>query len=295
MLKTLANYGCCLLFVATGCASTSEDNLSDAATCDSAAEDCPAQSALDAAADDAQEESTANTGGTASAASDTEDTDDADSSVNCTEDRRRARIGDCDDTTNQTVLYENDFETPAAPVAATCGTVLHQGNLTELYGNGLSSQEDVSVVLLHVLEPQRSRNAAATSYALGMPGDTDNGQLALSLSGVTAPALSVSVSLSSATISDCGGPFSAAAQPTLNVTVLDTPCDDFRWDGNYNTLATASIQMQATDSATLRSGAETVTAFDISAGSSTCPTLRFAMKGDGYGVLDDLIVSTTDA
>ena len=157
MLKTLANYGCCLLFVATGCASTSEDNLSDAATCDSAAEDCPAQSALDAAADDAQEESTANTGGTASAASDTEDTDDADSSVNCTEDRRRARIGDCDDTTNQTVLYENDFETPAAPVAATCGTVLHQGNLTELYGNGLSSQEDVSVVLLHVLEPPELR------------------------------------------------------------------------------------------------------------------------------------------
>jgi len=200
-----------------------------------------------------------------------------------------------------TILYDQDFENPAAFVN-NAGDVNIFNQINTLYGNqptGFSFAQAFTVETLLVTGDQAFGTGysdpagTAGNYALGMLSGLQNDLLGLSFNIGSNDFLNVRMDISSIDLSVFGGPFvSLGAIPTFEFTLYDNPTG-----GNGLGGGTILSTLQASGTASEQSvfdWTEALLAFDATGNTNGNVTLRIDLLTGGYASMDNFRIAASD-
>lgn len=200
-----------------------------------------------------------------------------------------------------TILYEQDFENPAAFVNDGADVNINN-SVNTLYGNqpdGFTFAQANTVETLLITGDQAfgtgytDSSGIGGNYALGMLSSVQNDMLGLSFDIGSNDFLNFSLDISSIDLSGFGGPFVASGSvPTFEFTLFDNPTGD-------NGLGTGTVldSQQASGTASDRDTFDwtnLLLSFDATGNTSGNVTLRIDLLTGGYASMDNFIIAASD-
>jgi hypothetical protein len=201
-----------------------------------------------------------------------------------------------------TILYDQDFENPAAFVNDG-GDVNIFNSVNTLYGNqpsGFTFAQAFTVETLLVNGNQAfgtgysDPSGIGGNYTLGMLSNLQNDKLGLSFNIGSNDFLNVRLDISSIDLSVFSGPFvPAGAEPVFEFTLFDNPGGATGLVGNGTVLST--LQATGTASAqTVFDWTEVLLPLDAAGNTNGNVTLQIDLLSGGYAALDNFTIAASD-
>jgi hypothetical protein len=198
-----------------------------------------------------------------------------------------------------TLLYSNDFESPAGFVDTT-GKDVSQQTVDSLYSlAGFQFQQTFTVETLHITggvafgTGYSDPAGTGGSYALGMLSSVQNDLAALTFDIGSFSFLNVGMDISAIDLDGVGGPF-GVAQPIFRLRLYDTPSGSFSFASPGTLLSTVDVTGTGAPDRQVFSWTSVVGALDASSATNGNVTLVVDLIQSGYASFDNLVIAASN-